>query len=198
MTQQARHIDQVGGVDERAARPAPGHSTAPRQRSHRAADMRASILVLALSATAVTGHKFKYEWCKLPAVQGPCKASFKRWYFNEERGECVQFQYGGCKGNKNRFKSASKCRLACGRELCDQEPPSGKCRLFMRPQFCNDPMDEGICLAQIKRYYFDGTCCRKFYFGGVGGNLNNFKSKNACMRVCMPTASTNMWPVLLG
>uniref|UniRef100_A0A023G2V3 BPTI/Kunitz inhibitor domain-containing protein n=1 Tax=Amblyomma triste TaxID=251400 RepID=A0A023G2V3_AMBTT len=53
--------------------------------------------------------------CKKKPDPGPCKASFERWYFDQQRGYCQKFIYGGCKGNGNRFASCKKCMEACGK-----------------------------------------------------------------------------------
>ena len=49
--------------------------------------------------------------CELDIVPGPCRASIPSWGFNG--GECVEFIYGGCKGNGNRFETQEECEAAC-------------------------------------------------------------------------------------
>ncbi|XP_055893837.1 amyloid-beta A4 protein-like isoform X2 [Biomphalaria glabrata] len=44
---------------------------------------------------------------------GPCRASFKRFYFNKATFECYPFIYGGCLGNHNNFESIEDCHLTC-------------------------------------------------------------------------------------
>ena len=61
------------------------------------------------------------ETCKLLPDRGPCKhskASLKRWYFDPSEGVCKTFIYGGCLGNKNRFRTKMECLNHCapGRE----------------------------------------------------------------------------------
>ncbi|XP_013392411.1 amyloid-like protein 2 [Lingula anatina] len=53
------------------------------------------------------------ELCSYPKVEGPCKASFPRYYYNMETGDCQLFTYGGCRGNKNRFKTVEDCEETC-------------------------------------------------------------------------------------
>eukprot|EP00892_Ulva_mutabilis_P009509 jgi/Ulvmu1/6930/UM032_0008.1 len=50
--------------------------------------------------------------CSLPFVKGPCKALGFPWGFDGV--SCVQFEYGGCMGNGNRFDSKAECEAACG------------------------------------------------------------------------------------
>lgn len=36
--------------------------------------------------------------CSLKAEAGPCRAAFKRFYFNSTSKSCEEFIYGGCQG----------------------------------------------------------------------------------------------------
>ena len=42
---------------------------------------------------------------------GPCRGIHNKWYFNGER--CIEFVYGGCFGNLNRFSSEMECNTLC-------------------------------------------------------------------------------------
>ncbi|CAK9304570.1 unnamed protein product [Gordionus sp. m RMFG-2023] len=53
--------------------------------------------------------------CLLPKDVGPCKAAFKRWYYNSMKRKCLEFIYGGCKGNSNNFTSLKICKKTCNR-----------------------------------------------------------------------------------
>lgn len=48
----------------------------------------------------------KKEICLLPADAGPCGESHARWFYEPSSFTCLPFVYGGCGGNKNRFKSS--------------------------------------------------------------------------------------------
>ncbi|CAL1266717.1 unnamed protein product [Larinioides sclopetarius] len=37
-----------------------------------------------------------------------------RFFFNQESRQCEQFNYGGCRGNKNNFKTKEDCESKCG------------------------------------------------------------------------------------
>nr|AFX95921.1 Kunitz-type serine protease inhibitor [Araneus ventricosus] len=51
--------------------------------------------------------------CLLPKVTGPCKASLTRYYYDKDTKACVEFIYGGCRGNRNNFKQKDECEKAC-------------------------------------------------------------------------------------
>nr|P00994.1 RecName: Full=Isoinhibitor K [Helix pomatia] len=53
------------------------------------------------------------SFCNLPAETGPCKASFRQYYYNSKSGGCQQFIYGGCRGNQNRFDTTQQCQGVC-------------------------------------------------------------------------------------
>jgi hypothetical protein len=43
--------------------------------------------------------------CHLPQKTGPCRGSFKKYFYNGATGQCERFTYGGCKGNENNSDS---------------------------------------------------------------------------------------------
>ena len=51
--------------------------------------------------------------CLLPKVTGLCRARFPRFYFNEAKGRCEGFTFGGCGGNGNNFKTLKECQQTC-------------------------------------------------------------------------------------
>ncbi|XP_056408645.1 inter-alpha-trypsin inhibitor-like [Hyla sarda] len=51
--------------------------------------------------------------CDLPQDRGPCMALFMMWYYDQERGLCDTFFYGGCQGNGNRFENRMECINTC-------------------------------------------------------------------------------------
>ncbi len=44
---------------------------------------------------------------------GFCMAYFPRYFHNSTSGECEQFGYGGCQGNKNNFETKEDCKHTC-------------------------------------------------------------------------------------
>nr|AEI52543.1 Kunitz trypsin inhibitor protein 2 [Vipera renardi] len=47
------------------------------------------------------------------------------------------------------------------------------------PVFCYLPADPGICKAHKPRFYYNPASnkCKEFFYGGCGGNANNFKTR---------------------
>jgi len=62
--------------------------------------------------------------CSLPKVVGPCRAAFRKYYFNSATGKCTKFIYGGCGGNANRFDTKEECQERC--EDSDSDTDSDK------------------------------------------------------------------------
>ena len=51
--------------------------------------------------------------CSLSPDSGPCRAAIRRFYWDESRGKCRKFVYGGCGGNANNFIRRRQCNRAC-------------------------------------------------------------------------------------
>ncbi|XP_052740317.1 pancreatic trypsin inhibitor-like [Bicyclus anynana] len=68
----------------------------------------------------------------------------------------------------------------------DAASRSGAFRSQQRPAFCYYDPDKGPCNGRYPRFYYDYTqnICKFFFYGGCGGNPNNFITQTQCMRVC--------------
>ncbi|GAB0094132.1 hypothetical protein DMENIID0001_093640 [Sergentomyia squamirostris] len=53
------------------------------------------------------------EACFLPKIRGLCTQNLKRWFYDIEQGQCMEFTWSGCLGNNNRFESLEDCQDAC-------------------------------------------------------------------------------------
>eukprot|EP01026_Neomeris_dumetosa_P083210 TRINITY_DN962_c0_g1_i1.p6 TRINITY_DN962_c0_g1~~TRINITY_DN962_c0_g1_i1.p6 ORF type:complete len:174 (-),score=20.70 TRINITY_DN962_c0_g1_i1:710-1231(-) len=51
--------------------------------------------------------------CFLPMKTGSCRAFFALYYYEPEINDCIQFVYGGCDGNANRFQTYDDCIQCC-------------------------------------------------------------------------------------
>ncbi|KAL3311349.1 hypothetical protein Ciccas_010070 [Cichlidogyrus casuarinus] len=114
---------------------------------------------------------------------GPLKSDFcgpteMKWGFVEKFGKCVEFVYGGCGGNHNRFDTRMDCENNCQEVIAEN----------INYKNCNDPRDDSECLAAFQRYFFNRNTrkCELFIWGGCGANGNNFKSLLDCQLACEP------------
>ncbi|VDL58807.1 unnamed protein product, partial [Hymenolepis diminuta] len=56
--------------------------------------------------------------CRLPQEVGPCQALIPRWAYDASQRRCIEFSYGGCRGNANNFNSKEACEAKCGANSC--------------------------------------------------------------------------------
>ncbi|KRT86056.1 hypothetical protein AMK59_2573, partial [Oryctes borbonicus] len=110
--------------------------------------------------------------CTLPKMQGNCTKALPRWYYDSTEERCMPFYFTGCNGNLNNFVSQYHCELDCP-------------KIYVK-QTCELPADTGECSDYVSRYYYDtkDKVCKHFYYGGCGGNKNNFISESACLARC--------------
>ncbi|XP_038104409.1 papilin isoform X3 [Culex quinquefasciatus] len=111
--------------------------------------------------------------CTLPVDEGRCDAKLARWHFARDGNKCVPFYYTGCAGNDNAFVSLDECEEQC--------PPK------VEKDVCFQPAEIGECQNYTAHWYFDTkeSRCRQFYYGGCGGNGNNFVDEEACNQRCV-------------
>lgn len=55
------------------------------------------------------------DTCLLPKVVGPCAGKNERYYFDKHSQECFKFEYSGCLGNNNNFRSIQDCEDRCAK-----------------------------------------------------------------------------------
>ncbi|XP_008286248.1 kunitz-type protease inhibitor 2 [Stegastes partitus] len=131
------------------------------------------------------------EHCEAELQVGPCRAAFRRWYYNREAGSCQQFTYGGCKGNKNNYVSEEHCVATCSVTVL---PSSKKVSdaaaadeaLAALRDHCLVGPDPGPCRAAFPMFYYnpDSASCQSFMYGGCQGNENRYGSVEECMSRC--------------
>jgi len=150
--------------------------------------------------------------CSLPSETGPCRASRKRFYYNNKTAKCEQFTYGGCKGNKNNFVALKDCQRVCesntilteenikstnsrksplvrsGFIQSETPQPESNSKIFELSEVdpCTLEVKKGVCRGYFPRYYFSAeeNKCLPFQFGGCRGNKNNFYTIEACEALC--------------
>ncbi|PAV91541.1 hypothetical protein WR25_24580 [Diploscapter pachys] len=112
------------------------------------------------------------EKCSHRPDSGRCNQLRYMWFYNQTRGTCDQFLYGGCDGNTNRFETFEICQKAC--EISGLDP-------------CLEPLDRGSwCEAMSNRYFFNKRTrtCKGFHYTGCGKSSNNFFTKEECQQKC--------------
>lgn len=55
--------------------------------------------------------------CRMKQDEGSCTNYVLSWYYNIQQNECIQFWFGGCGGNKNRFDTQKDCEALCLRDI---------------------------------------------------------------------------------
>jgi len=87
------------------------------------------------------------DLCQLPKVEGPCRGDFRQWYYDKNSDRCFQFQYGGCRGNTNRFNDRQTCETRCVQNSVTVASPVIPAT---RPSdVCLIPLDPGPCLQTV-------------------------------------------------
>ncbi|KAJ8713838.1 hypothetical protein PYW08_007458 [Mythimna loreyi] len=116
--------------------------------------------------------------CTQPQEAGNCDGKEALWSFSQSENRCLPFYYSGCGGNDNRFGS---------REACEQTCPSAYV-----PDKCTLPAETGQCSNYRERWFYNTThkTCHQFYYGGCGGNENNFATQVECDNSCSEKTTT--------
>uniref|UniRef100_A0A672L872 BPTI/Kunitz inhibitor domain-containing protein n=1 Tax=Sinocyclocheilus grahami TaxID=75366 RepID=A0A672L872_SINGR len=137
------------------------------------ASIRSPDLHCVLLKTFISIFFLLIDVCQLKLDAGTCSNFSMKWYFEVRSGECVQFWYGGCDGNSNRFDTQEDCEI---RSRCFLEKDSG-----------------GACGSYLSRWYYSQQTkkCMHFWYGGCGGNENRFLTEDECFRQCVSTAESS-------
>lgn len=53
------------------------------------------------------------DTCSLPSDSGPCEEYIQSYFYDSTQSHCVEFVWGGCDGNANRFASMEECEHQC-------------------------------------------------------------------------------------
>ncbi|KRJ97220.1 male accessory gland serine protease inhibitor [Drosophila yakuba] len=80
--------------------------------------MKMLILLFVFIALASNSMALKNEICGLPHSQDGsgiyrCYARITSWSYDSNNKECVEFFYGGCGGNANKFFTKELCQKMC-------------------------------------------------------------------------------------
>ncbi|XP_017001607.2 papilin isoform X1 [Drosophila takahashii] len=121
--------------------------------------------------------------CALPPVRGRCNELSRRWFFDERTGGCHEFEFSGCRGNRNNFVSESACLSFCrgqGPVEPEPQPPAPTYSV------CTLPAEAGECDERTTAWFYDNDnmACTAFTYTGCGGNGNRFETRDQCERQC--------------
>ena len=137
--------------------------------------------------------------CKLPQEVGPCRSMLKRWWYDTSSGRCLEFTYGGCRGNANNFESKGDCEAKCGGgSAVNSAKSESETELdeddYEETDICHLPHERGSCKSYTYRWGFDASSgkCIQFVYGGCNGNENNFETKEMCEQRCLGELNFSM------
>jgi hypothetical protein len=54
------------------------------------------------------------EICKMTVDSGQCTNYIDMFYYDTFTAQCQSFIYGGCGGNRNRYRTKEECFQRCG------------------------------------------------------------------------------------
>lgn len=92
---------------------------------------------------------FFLDLCELPKVEGPCRGDFRQWYYEKNNDRCLQFRYGGCQGNANRFNDRLSCETRCVRNVATTAV-SPLVQPARPSDACLAPLDPGPCIQTVR------------------------------------------------
>ncbi|XP_073534174.1 collagen alpha-4(VI) chain-like [Phyllobates terribilis] len=123
------------------------------------------------------------EKCLLVVNQGTmCRNVQRMWYYIKDIDACSQFWYGGCDGNGNRFSTENECLHACSskRQATNEELQ------IHNKEICTLKQEEGDCQDYALKWWYNSDLneCIQFWYGGCGGNKNQFETQEQCEVTC--------------
>jgi len=137
---------------------------------------------------ASTTRTTSSEMCEQPMDKGPCRRIMQSFYYDSASGECKQFNYGGCRGNGNRFPTAEACRATCA-----SHSPAMRTSMMsaggplIEIDRCKMPQEVGPCRRARPSWSYDQATreCQPFLYGGCRGNANRFETQDECRSACV-------------
>lgn len=146
---------------------------------------------------------FKSPACAEKPITGQCFGYFPRYYYNAAKDSCEEFIYGGCDGNRNNFETVQECENSCKLGTAPSEksthaqtensqfPDLAQYKVYghaCEQEFGMQGGSNGLkCMAFFPSWSFDKKdgACKRFIYGGCGGNSNRFSTKEECEKKCL-------------
>ncbi|XP_064403941.1 kielin/chordin-like protein isoform X2 [Halichondria panicea] len=127
--------------------------------------------------TIACTYRYCPDRCFQPIDVGDCDAVVPRYWYDQTRRVCSQFDWGGCDGNRNNFENIGDCLRACN--------STSTCLATIYP---ND--QEPLCLiAPQQRWTFNlelGLCTDVGYIPCQSSEgYNIYQTEEECNRVCV-------------
>ncbi|XP_077489598.1 uncharacterized protein LOC144100566 isoform X2 [Amblyomma americanum] len=92
------------------------HEDTHEKKPHRGAEIAEKQTTVEPSPSTTSNTRSGNPACSLDFDSGPCFSSKPMYYYRKDSKKCEMFVYGGCGGNKNRFKTRKACQEACGHQ----------------------------------------------------------------------------------
>ncbi|KAF8771040.1 spondin-1-like [Argiope bruennichi] len=103
---------------------------------------------------------------------GPCRGYFPRWFYDVNRRMCLQFIYGGCRGNENNFDRYADCHRTCELALSNADSIAMNTTSTMQPY--TDSMNTAMPLLMSSSSPLDVIDCV----------VSNWSNWTPCSRTC--------------
>ncbi|KAK9395081.1 TFPI2: Tissue factor pathway inhibitor, partial [Crotalus adamanteus] len=156
--------------------------------------------------------------CTYTPTIGWCMSPSLRYFFYPPKAACMMFTYSGCGGNANNFLTLNECIKQC-QSVVNAQVFTLPCTLESEPNIysCNDlqgqsvlifffslsgdpqaiclqNVEVGRCRGSFPRFYYNTATknCEEFYYGGCGGNKNNFLYWLQCRATCQNSSKEDI------
>ncbi|GAA51478.1 spondin-1 [Clonorchis sinensis] len=144
----------------------------------------------------------------------PCGKKMWQYYYSAVEHDCLPFEYLGCKGGRNRFRTKEACRSMCLKvveslpgwrrermallqyqtsQISSEGTDESRRKSMKAALHCAQPMDPGQKCSDgadklTGAWYYSprNRRCFEFLYLGCGGNQNRYADYTSCISDCMP------------